>query len=77
MTYDTRKFARALEKAGLSSEVTDIVADALTEALNELEAQMTQKTEDKISLAVERGINRIILALFVLAGLVITALKWH
>ncbi len=76
MTYDSRKFARALEKAGLTSETTDIVADALTEALTELETQMTQKTEDKITLAVERGVNRIILALFVIAGLFVTVLKW-
>ncbi len=78
MTYDTRKFARALEKAGLTSETTDIVVDALTEALTELEAQMTQKTQDKITLAVERGVNRIILAFLVVAGVVVAIFaKFH
>lgn len=78
MNYDTRKFARALEKAGLSTEKTDIVADALTEALTELEAQMAQKTEDRITLAIERVGNRLILAFLAIAGLVVAIFaKFH
>lgn len=78
MNYDTRKFARALEKAGLSTETTDIVADALTEALKELEVQMTQKTEDRITLAIERVGNCVILSFIAIAGLVIAIFaKFH
>jgi hypothetical protein len=61
-----------------STEKTDIVADALTEALTELETLMAQKTEDRITLAIERVGNRLILAFLAIAGLVVAIFaKFH